>query len=270
MTLRPMRTIIVDDERLARQRLSRQLSGERDVELIGECQSARQAGELLGQGRAELLFLDVEMPRASGIELARAMEKQGPGEAPAIVFVTAHEQYAVHAFELRACDYLLKPVADDRLRVAVRRARELLLSRGGAEPQPEPPGLHDASGTEGDEPPDDAVDERAGVVLVRTEARVLRIKLESIDWIEAAGNYVQLHVGTASHLLRETITSFEARLPRDRFARIHRAAIANLDRVVEFQPLLSGDFQVLLQGGTRLRMSRTYRQRIRDLFGRSI
>lgn len=263
MTLRTLRTIIVDDERLARKRLSRQLRAERDVELIGECESARQASELLSRSPADLLFLDVEMPRASGVELVKAMEASAP---PAIVFVTAHEQYAVQAFEVRACDYLLKPVSDERLRVALGRARDLLLSRDAAEP--DEPG--ERSMTEVAEPLDGSVEERAGVVLVRTSSRVLRIKLEDIDWIEAAGNYVNLHVGAASHLLRETIGSFESRLPRGRFARIHRAAIANLDRIVEFQPTLSGDFEVLLRSGARLRMSRTYRRRIRDLFGRSI
>jgi two-component system LytT family response regulator len=229
-----MRTVIVDDERLARKRLSRQLAAERDVELIAECASAREAGELLARERVDLLFLDVEMPGASGIELSRELDR-----GPAIIFVTAHEEYAVQAFEVRACDYLLKPVPDERLREALAKARLSL--------QPD-----------GD------------VVLVRTGTKVLRVKLESIDWIEAAGNYVTLHVGDASHLLRETITSFEARLPAGRFARIHRAAIANLDRIAEFQPLLSGDFQVVLQNGARLKMSRTYRNRIRDLFGRSI
>ena len=268
MSLRPMKTIIVDDERLARKRLSRQLSGERDVELIGECQSARQASELLARSPADLLFVDVEMPRGSGVELAQAIARTGSRQAPAIVFVTAHEQYAVRAFEVRACDYLLKPVSDERLRVALGRARELLHARGRTEQEKPVPGSRIATDLAG--PLDGAVEERAGVVLVRTASKVLRIKLDSIDWIEACGNYVTLHVGTASHLLRETITSFESQLPRGRFARIHRAAIANLDRIVAFQPMLSGDFQVLLQDGTRLKMSRTYRRRIRDLFGHSI
>jgi two-component system LytT family response regulator len=244
MTLRAMKTLIVDDERLARKRLSRQLSQAADVELIGECRSVSEATKVVAQGGADLLFLDVEMPRASGIDLARALERLE--KAPAVVFVTAHERYAVQAFELRACDYLLKPVSDDRLQLAVTRAREMLGLRDGAPEEP------------------------AAVVLARSSSGVQRIKLEGIDWIEAAGNYVELHVGGASHLLRETIASFEARLPRDRFARIHRNAIANLDRIVEFQPLLSGDFEVVLQCGKRLRMSRTYRQRIRDVFGRSI
>ncbi len=262
-----MKTLIIDDERLARQRLARQLSEEPDVELIGQCQSARHVAELLARGAANLLFVDVEMPRASGIELAKTIDVKGGREAPAIIFVTAHEQYAVQAFEVRACDYLLKPVADARLKVAVERARQLLFCRKDVEPR-EP--RHLPAIAHPSEPLDDPGEERAGAVLVRVADRVLRIKLESIDWVEAAGNYVQLHVGGRSHLLRETIAAFEARLPRARFARIHRAAIANLDRVVEFQPLLSGDFRVILQGGTQLKMSRTYRGKIRDLFGRSI
>ena len=256
MTVATLATIIVDDERLARKRLAQKLSKER-VEVVGECESVQKALDLLAQRGADLLFLDVEMPRASGIELAKAMQMRGDREAPAIVFVTAHERYAVQAFELRACDYLLKPFSDERLRLALARVREVLHTRDRAEPAP----------VQSNEP---SAEERTGVVLVRTASKVLRIKLESIDWIEAAGNYVNLHVGATSHLLRETITAFESRLPRGRFARIHRTAIANLDRIVEFEPMLSGDFEVLLHGGVRLRMSRTYRRRIRDLFGHSI
>jgi two-component system LytT family response regulator len=267
MTLRAMKTIIVDDERLARKRLARQLSDERDVEVIGECRSVREASDLLARERADLLFVDVEMPRASGIELAKAMSAPGNRQAPAIVFVTAHEQYAVQAFEVRACDYLLKPVSDDRLRLALARARELLLY--GDEAAPEGGASNDLVLTEIAEPLAGA-GERHGVVLARTTSRVLPIKLENIDWIEAAGNYVTVHVGMTSHLLRGTLASFESQLPRGRFARIHRTAIANLDRVVEFRPMPSGDYQVLLQDGTMLRMSRTYRWRIRDLFGHSI
>jgi two-component system LytT family response regulator len=249
--MRKLKTIIVDDERLARQRLARLLLQEPDVELVSQCKSVQQARELVAQGAPDVLFVDVRMPRAGGFDL---VESLAPEATPAVVFVTAFEQYAVQAFEVRACDYLLKPVVDTRLRLAVQRARELLGRRDGDEAEDgEPVG----------EPQLDAV-------LVRTDTKVLRIRLETIDWIEAAGNYVHLYVDGKAHLLRETISAFEARLPLGRFARIHRTAIVNLDRIVAFHPTVSGDFSVTLRDGRQLRMSRTYRGRIRDLFGKSI
>jgi two-component system LytT family response regulator len=252
-----MKTLIVDDERLARQRLARLLLREADVELLGQCQNVQQARELMTRDAVDLLFVDVQMPRASGFELVKSATAQA---APAIVFVTAFEQYAVQAFEVKACDYLLKPIADARLRVAVGRAREFLQLRDGAQ------------GAEAawEETRVGEAEPQLDAVLVRTNAKVLRIKLETIDWIEADGNYVQLHVEGKAHLLRETLSAFEARLPPKRFARIHRNAIANLDRIVAFHPTVSGDFSVALRDGTQLRMSRSYRGRIRDLFGNPI
>jgi DNA-binding LytR/AlgR family response regulator len=178
-----------------------------------------------------------------GRGLVRSLQRQ-EAAAVAIVFVTAYEQYAAQAFDVEACDYLLKPVAEARLRSALQRARVLL-------------GRSTASST-------------LDTVFVRTESKVLRVRVDSIDRIEAAGNYVLLHVGDQSHLLRETIAAFEAKLPSGRFARIHRNAIVNLDCVVAFEPTISGDFVVTLRGGATLRMSRNYRDRVRDLFGNSI
>jgi two-component system LytT family response regulator len=252
-----VKAIIVDDERLARQRLQRLLLQEPDVDVIGQCNNVRQARELIAQGAPDLLFVDVQMPRASGFELIRWLEQD---RAVAIIFVTAYEQYAVQAFDVKACDYLLKPVADARLKLAVQRAREIL----GRRPS-------DESGEPGSSASADVAGEpRMDSVLVRTESKVLRVRLESIDWIEAAGNYVLLHIGGQSHLLRETLTALETKLPAERFARIHRTVIANLDRIVEFVPTIGGDFVVTLQGGAQLRMSRNYRGRIRDLLGNSI
>ncbi len=252
LPLRKMKTVLVDDERLARQRLQRLLLCEPDVELIGECKSAEQAREVFARGTPDLIFVDIQMPRTGGFEL---LEGLGPRATPAIVFVTAFEQYAVRAFDVKACDYLLKPVTDARLKIAVQRAREHL-------------GRADGDGAP--VPPPEAGRPHVDAVLVRTDAKVLRLRLEHIDWIEAAGNYVHLHADGKAHLLRETITAFEARLPPGQFARIHRTVIVNLDRVVEFHPTVSGDFSVTLRDGARLRMSRTYRGRIRDLFGNAI
>ncbi len=235
-----LRVAVVDDERLARTRLERLLAAEPEVDVVGSCESARAARELVADREVDVMFLDVEMPRVGGFELLAGLPPQA---IPAVVFVTAYEQYAVDAFAIRACDYLLKPVSPERLGVAVQRARQWL---------------------------GQTVLAPADVVLVRTDTKILRIAVDSIDWIEAAGNYVELHVGERAHLLRETIGDFEAKLPPDRFARIHRSTIVNLDRVIEFRPTVSGDFSVTLQTGAQLRMSRTYRARIRDVFGKTL
>jgi two-component system, LytTR family, response regulator len=248
-----LKTIIVDDERLARSRLERLLRKEPDVELIGQCRSAHEAHALLARGAPDVMFLDIQMPRGSGFALLGELP---PRARPAVIFVTAFEKYAVQAFEVRACDYLLKPVAAPRLALAVQRARDALRRPAGEDGGDAPlaaPG----------EPAPDAV-------LVRDGERVLRIAIAAIDWIEAAGNYVHLHVDRHAYLLRETLAAFEARLAPGRFARIHRTAIVNLDRVVEFCPTISGDFSVTLRTGAQLRMSRSYRGRIRDLFGKPI
>jgi len=241
-----IKTVIVDDERLARARLQRLLLDEPDVELVGQCKNAQQARALIAHAAPDLLFVDVQMPRGDGFALLAGLAQA----VPAVVFVTAFEQYAVRAFEVTACDYLLKPVAAARLKLAVQRARDTL-ARRTVEP------AHEA-------------DARSDAVLVRDHAKVLRIALDAIDWIEAAGNYVQLHVDRQVYLVRETITAFEARLSPAQFARIHRTVLVNLERVVAFEPTVNGDFSVTLRGGTQLRMSRTYRGRIRDVFGNAI
>lgn len=248
-----MKTLIVDDERLARNRLQRLLLHEPDVELIGQARNAQEARALVAHAAPALMFVDIQMPRVGGFELLAGL---APHTVPAVIFVTAFEQYAVQAFEVTACDYLLKPVAAVRLRLAVQRARDALRGRDEA--------VADAT------PSAAPVDARPSAVLVRTRTKVLRIGLADIDWIEAAGNYVHLHVDREVYLLRETITAFEAKLAPTQFARIHRTAIVNLDRVVEFHPTVSGDFSVTLRGGAQLRMSRTYRGRIRDVFGKAI
>ncbi len=247
--MRKLAALIVDDERLARQRIHRLLLQESDIEVVGQCASAQQAQEVISRGMPDLLFLDIEMPRVGGFELLKLLKDKG---SVAVIFVTAYEQYAVRAFDIQACDYLLKPVEDTRLRVAVGRAREMLT---GCD-------TRDSSA----QFPDSAADS----LLIRSGAKISRLPIDAIDWIESAGNYVYLHSGGKSHLLRESIMAFEAALPRSRFARIHRTTIVNLHRVLEFHDSFHGDFFVLLQGGRQLRMSRTYRNRVRDLFGKSI
>ncbi len=253
-----IRTLIVDDEPLARSRVRELLETQPDVEVTGECGNGREAiGAIRGE-TPDLVYLDVQMPEVTGFEVLEALE---PAAAPAVVFVTAFDQFAVRAFEVHAVDYLLKPFDRERFLASLERAREAVGRR-----------------REG------RVDERLGALLadlgaqrrylkrllVKNGSRTVLLQAGEIDWIESAGNYVRVHVGRERHLLRETMTTLEERLDPERFIRIHRSTIVNLDRVRELEPYFHGDYVVRLNDGTRLTMSRTYRDRLQTRLGLEI
>jgi two-component system LytT family response regulator len=253
-----LRTLIVDDEPLARERIRHLLEGEGDVEVVDECEDGMAALELLRQRELDLVFLDVQMPELDGFGLLAQLEV---ARLPAIIFVTAHDQFALRAFEVHALDYLLKPIDQERFRAAVERARQWLSRRGDESVDARLTALlADLKGSGGPKVPDR--------IAVKAGGRVILVKAEDIDWVEAADNYVSLHVGSASHLLRETMNSLEQRLPPDRFLRISRSTIVNLDRVRELQPLFHGEYAVILSDGTRLNLSRGYRDRLSILLGK--
>ncbi len=252
-----IRTLIVDDEAPARSRLRQLLKDEPDFEIIGECSNGRQAVAAIEQQRPDLVFLDVQMPRLNGLEVCQAAAAAGP--MPRIVFVTAYNQYALQAFEVHAIDYLLKPFDRERFQKTLQHAREQI-QRG----QPGP--LNDQvlellrASMDGAQKPDR--------LAFRIDGRVIFIRSEDIEWLEADGNYVQLHTAGASYQLRDTLTSLEAQLPSNRFLRISRSHIVNLDRVREIQPLFYGDHVVILHDDTRLNLSRNYRDRLERILGR--
>jgi two-component system LytT family response regulator len=251
-----IRTLIVDDEPLARERLRRLLDDQPDVEVIGECQDGNEALETIRRQRPDLVFLDVQMPELDGFGLLQAL---GSESLPALIFVTAHDRFALRAFEVHALDYLLKPFDTERFEAALARARQWL-----------------ARGRTGD------LDQRLAALLadlrdapkpldrlaVKSGGRVVLVRIEEVDWIEAADNYVNLHVGTVSHLLRETMNSLEQRLPASQFLRISRSTMVQLDRIRELQPLFHGEYAVILRDGTRLTLSRSYRDKLDRLMGR--
>jgi two-component system LytT family response regulator len=208
-----------------------------------------EAVERVESLRPELVLLDVQMPGLDGFEVLAALQD---GELPHVVFVTAHDEHAVRAFEVRALDYLLKPVDRGRLRSAVDRVIEA--GRPG----------RDALRVLEDRPTATSPLER---FLVRERGRLRLVPVGDVDWIGAAGNYVELHVGDHTHLVRGTLNELESRLPERRFARVHRSTIVNLDRVRELQPWSHGDLLLVLHGGTELRLSRRYRDRIQGVFG---
>lgn len=254
-SLTPIRVIVVDDEAPARARLRRFLQAEPDFNLVGECQHGLQAVEIIRQERPDAVFLDVQMPRLNGFGVCETI---GPAEMPIVVFVTAYDQYALKAFEVCAIDYLLKPFDQERFRLTLDRLRQRAVKPPPASVTSELElllkELRSSSSA--------ACPER---LALRTEGKVVFLRLEEIDRVEAEGNYVRFHAGTTTHLVRETMNWCEQQLPAKRFLRISRSVIVNVDRVREVQPLFYGDHAVLLRDGTRLTLSRTHRDRLSAL-----
>ena len=243
-----VRTLIVDDMRLARNRLARQLEQDPDVELIGECTGGNEAIAAIRQMRPDLVFLDVQMPEIGGFDVLEAL---GADAVPVVVFVTAYDQFAIRAFEVSAVDYLLKPFETARLQEALDRAKRQLRSRER-----------------------DGVDARLGALLeslsaragnanrlsLKVDGRTVFLPAQEVDFIEAAGNYIRIQAGGESFMVRERLTVIETRLDTSTFARIHRSTIVNVTRIKEMHPLFNGDQSLLLKNGKRLTLSRTYRE----------
>lgn len=246
-----IRTFIVEDEPLARGKLRGLLAKEPDVEIVGEAGDGKSAVAGIKKAQPDLVFLDVQMPELDGFEV---LEKLGAENLPCIIFVTAHDQFALKAFEVHAVGYLLKPFDRSRFQKSLQHAREVIQSKQGGRTDQQLAGLlAELSQRPG------ASAER---IAIKTPGRIVLVKTEDIDWIEAADNYVKLHVGKNEHLHRETLTSLESRLDSQKFVRISRSSIVNVDRIREMQPLFHGDYSVILQDGTRLTLSRSQRSKI--------
>ncbi len=253
-----MRVLIVDDEPLARQRLRALLDAEADVEVVGECADGREAVEAIHKYKPDLIFLDVCVPELDGFGVVEAIAQE---PRPGIIFVTAYDRYALRAFEVHALDYLLKPFDRERFQKALGRARaEVGRSRSEEVSEQLRALLQDAR----------AKSKYLDRVVIKSGGRVFFLRVEEIDWIEAAGNYLKLHCAGEAHLLRETMNSLETRLDPAKFLRIHRSTMVNIERIQELQPWFHGDYAVLLRDGTRLTLSRSYRQKLHDLFGNAL
>jgi two-component system LytT family response regulator len=246
-----LRLLIVDDEPLIRTGIRNGLSTLPGIEIVGECESGSQAIESILSQRPDLVLLDVQMPDCSGLDVVRQV---GPQRMPAVIFVTAYDQYAVKAFELNAVDYLLKPFDEERLRSSIERARERIAAQNQALLSQQLQALLDTK--------DRSWPER---LVVRSGERFDFVAVESVDWIESANNYVQLHCGAKQYLLGETLTSLEKRLNPGTFLRIHRGRIVNVTRLVAVHPMLSGTYEMELRNGVRLTTGRQYKDAVQNL-----
>lgn len=270
---RPLRVLIVDDEPPARKRIAKLLREQEGFEAIGECTNGKEALEVIEAEAPDLVLLDVQMPEMSGLDLLEALD---PDTMPAVIFVTAYDQHALRAFELHAVDYLLKPFDDERFETALQRARArverghlaglsrrllAILRTMGDDASAEPAALVESPAAAEASPTTDRL-------AIRSGDRIVIVRVEDIDWIEGAGVYAKLHVGTKTHLLRETLTNLAEQLDPERFVRIHRSTIVNRERVSELRSYFHGEYIVLLDDGTQLKLSRTYRDSLESIAGR--
>ena len=251
-----IRAAIVDDEPLARRRIRNLLVEAADVEVIAQCANGKDAIESLEESPPELLFLDIQMPEIDGFDVLQAI---GVGRVPAVIFVTAYDQFALRAFDAHALDYLLKPFDDERFWAALQRARERIRQqRGGDLDRRLQALLENVRGDRG----------YLRRLVVPSGHRSIFVRTEHIDWIEADRNYIRLHVGGKAYLLRENLSRIASALDPERFCRIHRSTIVNIDRIETIESLFHGEYLVALHDGTKLTSGRSYRSGLRAIMGR--
>lgn len=245
-----IRVVIADDEPLARERIRTLLDSHRDFELIAECGDGEETVRVLAVEKPDLVFLDVQMPELDGFGVVGTFT---PAQRPWVVFITAYDEHAVRAFEVNAIDYLLKPVEPKRFEAAIVRVRERLAQSPADRNVALEAVLAELRKARG----------HTARLVVRDGSKVTFVRTEEIDWIDASGNYARLHVGGAVHLLREPLKGLESRLDPERFLRVHRSAIVNLERITSVEPYFHGEYILTLNDGTRLTSSRTHSARLR-------
>lgn len=250
------RVLIVDDEALARERLRSLLRAEEGFDIAAECSDGRQAVEAIRRERPDLVFMDIQMPELDGFGV---LDEIGPSRMPPVIFVTAFDQFAVRAFDVHAVDYILKPYDAGRFQKALDRVRVQLEQKSAPGGDPRLVAL--AAEVKANAKTPDRIAVRAG-------GKVVLVRIEEIDWVESADNYVVLHLGADRHMIRETMAAMETRLPVEKFVRISRSVIVNVDRIRELQPLFHGEYSVVLRGGAKLTLSRGYREKLNHLLGR--
>ena len=249
----PLTTLLVDDEPLAREGLRMLLCQDQDVSAIHEAKDGAEAVAAIRSIQPDLVFLDVQMPEMDGFSVVKEI---GAQNMPAVVFVTAHDQYAIQAFEINAIDYLLKPVTTDRFNQTLARAKERFSLRAPDQASRQILSLLETIA---------APRRHLKRLAVRSAGKTVFVEADSIDWIEAAENYAQLHTGPAAHLLHVTMNALEKSLDPEVFLRIHRSLIVNVRRIKELQPALHGEYVVTLLNGVRLQSGRGYNEKLKAL-----
>lgn len=251
-----IKTLIIDDMPLARKRVRRYLNADAEVEIAGECADGQTAVETIRHTKPDLIFLDVQMPGMSGFEVIQELS----GESlPAVIFVTAYDEFALQAFDVNALDYLLKPFVRERFYKALNHAKTQIKQQESSARQEHLEELIRQVKTE---------PKYLKRLAVRSNGRVIFLLTDEIDWIEAAGNYLSVQIGKQSHLMRETLSQLEQKLDSEKFVRINRSVIINLDQIKEMHPLFSGDQEIFLRSGKRFTMSRNYRENLMTLLDR--
>jgi two-component system, LytTR family, response regulator len=264
--MKKVRTLIVDDEALAREGVALLLRDDPDIELIGECDNGRDAVAEIRARRPDLVFLDIQMPQRSGLEV---LEQLAGKERPAIIFVTAYDEHAVRAFELCAVDYLLKPFRDQRFRAAVERAKAQVRGNGYREVQLQAQNLIEQlqrlESPRAHEPRDPSTATAPARLVFKIDGAHVFIESRDIAWIEAQGDFIKLRVNDRTLSARESLQGVEKRLDPDRFVRVHRSFIVNVARISKISPALYGDHVILTNDGAKIRLSRTYRHSLKHL-----
>lgn len=251
-------TLIVDDEALARKFIRRMLKEDHEVEVLGECNDGKSAVAMIQKRKPDVVFLDVQMPAMDGFAVLEAI---GVEQLPEVIFTTAYQKYAIRAFELHALDYLLKPFDQTRFRDAMRHAKERLNQR-----QQEDGRLQISALLENMK----AQSKYLERLIIKADGRISFLSTREINWIEADDKYVHLHTAKACRMVRQTLNAMETQLDPKKFRRIHRSAIVNIERIKELEPTFNGEHVVHLEDGTKLTLSRTYREKLFELLGKPL
>jgi two-component system LytT family response regulator len=263
-SLRKLRTLLVDDEALSRRGLELRLRVANDIDIIGQCTNGREALAAIREHKPDLVFLDIQMPGLSGFDVLAQLQ---PHELPMIVFVTAYDRFAVQAFEARAIDYVLKPVDDARLAATLTHVRELMEQRTAVEERNQlvnllaelrGSGEIGSLGSSGSSAPPQA----PNWLPIRNGRETVRVPVEAIEWVDAAGDYLCIHASGHTHILRATMREMENLLDPRLFQRVHRSTIVNLTRVKSLRAHMNGEYFLRLEGGQELKLSRTYRDKV--------
>ncbi|HYP29971.1 MAG TPA: LytTR family DNA-binding domain-containing protein [Blastocatellia bacterium] len=268
---RKIRALIVDDESLAREALLVMLNDDPEMELIAECRNGKEAVAAIREQSPDVVFLDIQMPEMDGFQV---VEEVGVMQMPITIFVTAYDKHALRAFEAHALDYLLKPFDHDRFNTALQRAKTFVRQQKLGEISESlfamlqdmklktGESLSETTIKKTDKTTNEAPIDR---VVIKSSGRIYFLKVEEIDWVEGAGDNLSLHSGSQTHLIRETMGNFHAKLDSQKFLRIHRSTIVNIDRIKEIRPLFKGDYVITLTSGIRLKVSRGYRRGLQAL-----